>query len=1125
VRPRRLRVKGYTAFVEEADVDFDGLDLFAITGPTGAGKTSLLQAMAIALYGRAPKLGDDLRQLISPSAEQARFYFEFRAHGRSYRIVRVLFRTRPTTVALEAEDDGGVWQPLTRGVREANARVEQILGLDFDSFTKVVLLPQNEFDAFLRGKPEERRSILTRLLSLEIYGRIQQRANQVATDARATAEVLSGLLERDYMDATPERLAEVKEARGMAQSAVEIATARLGALERAAGAAVEARHRRLAHRAASDAVTAHERDLMAAREEHGAAAGAFATIDREVHAIAGRLASISYDPDRHLLLERAAERGTRLAEVIAGLGRLDDDDASGRARTVELVHRFDACGRAVAEAERALGVAEEAEHKGRADLSEGQRRFGTRATIAALIERERRYRADCDQEGEAGRALQALAAREAELATTRADVTARHATERTRLAEAQRAAEDSQRVLDACRAMQVKAAALGERLASARGRATRARAQIEKAQTEAERRRAALVETEAVCHGAQEIARTAEGDLRHLEQAHAAHALRETLAIGQRCPVCEAKVRKVPAVQAVDDLGAARRSLAEARRRLAEAQSEGQCAAAGMAVADEALRASAAASEEARSETERLAAELDGMLPADLRGDERGAEVLQGRLDAASANRDASEREVEAGRRRVADLDAAIAGIDGELRALPAQIEERRRAAASIRRGCEETERLLASHLGGPPGPETAGTLVAMDASLREAEEALAAATAGTQASREALRAAQAASARAAGDAETEAQRARMREDERVRLARERDEIQRALREIVPGRADAVTAIGTELRALARARARRETVSQELAARQQERDRMDRQVTEGSARLGALERQRDEHHQREGVTRAAMDAAVADLAARLAAAGLTVAEAGLARAAVRLAAGEGGLAPAGDGDERDELPSMVQRAKDERDEAVSRSAELGVEEQTLAEKIGRAAECREQRDAARTRGEVSRELGQLLGANNLQTYVLADAMRVLVEDGSLHLQRLSDGRYRLQAEDLDFHVVDAWNGDAVRSVKTLSGGETFLTSLALALALAERLADLAAGAHGHEALESLFVDEGFGALDTEETLETVVQAIEALQANDRLVGIVTHLTPLAERMPAQIKVRKAPEGSRVEMVK
>ena len=279
MRPRRLRVKGYTAFLEEAEVDFDGLDLFAITGPTGAGKTSLLQAMTIALYGRAPKLGDDLRQLISPLAEQARFYFEFQAHGRSYRITRVMFRNRPTAVAFEAQGDDGIWQTLTRGVREANARVEQILGLDFDSFTKVVLLPQNEFDAFLRGKPEERRSILTRLLSLEIYGRIQQRANQVAAEARTQAELLTGLLERDYADATPAHLAAVKEARVSAETAVATGTERLGACEHAVGVAFEARQRRLAHDTAREDRAASERALGTARDEHKVAADALAVVE------------------------------------------------------------------------------------------------------------------------------------------------------------------------------------------------------------------------------------------------------------------------------------------------------------------------------------------------------------------------------------------------------------------------------------------------------------------------------------------------------------------------------------------------------------------------------------------------------------------------------------------------------------------------------------------------------------------------------------------------------------------------------------------------------------------------------------------------------------------------------
>ena len=494
MRPRRLRVKGYTAFVEEAEVDFDGLDLFAITGPTGAGKTSLLQAMTIALYGRAPKLGDDLRQLISPSVERAQFFFEFSAHSRCYRITRVMFRARPTAVALEAQGDDGEWQTLTRGVREANARVEQILGLDFDSFTKVVLLPQNEFDAFLRGKPEERRSILTRLLSLEIYGRIQQRANQVASEARTQAEVLTGLLERDYADATPEHLDEVKEAGVAALGTVETVSARLEAIERAVAVASGVRQRRLAHRAASGDLAAHERTLAAAREEHETSAGALARVDRDVRIIADRLAAIAYDADRHLLLAGAAERTTRLREVVAALVRLDGDDAAGRAQVEELAHKRGVLGQAAAKAERALALSEETERGARSDLQEQQRRFGTRATIAGLVERERRYRVDREQEKDIERAVQTLVAHEAELATTRAGLTVRHETEQAHLEEARSAAAEQQRIFEAYRAMQGQATALGDRLTSARDRAARAHAATEQARAEAARRRHILAD-------------------------------------------------------------------------------------------------------------------------------------------------------------------------------------------------------------------------------------------------------------------------------------------------------------------------------------------------------------------------------------------------------------------------------------------------------------------------------------------------------------------------------------------------------------------------------------------------------------------------------------------------------
>ena len=150
-------------------------------------------------------------------------------------------------------------------------------------------------------------------------------------------------------------------------------------------------------------------------------------------------------------------------------------------------------------------------------------------------------------------------------------------------------------------------------------------------------------------------------------------------------------------------------------------------------------------------------------------------------------------------------------------------------------------------------------------------------------------------------------------------------------------------------------------------------------------------------------------------------------------------------------------------------------------------------------------------------------WIQEEALGRLAEDGSRHLAMLSQGRYALRlgsgdaAEgaraEQDFFVVDHWNADGVRSVKTLSGGETFLASLALALALAESLARLSAGGRAVQALDSLFLDEGFGTLDGG-TLDTVVSALDALHGGQRLVGVVTHVRELAERMPARLEVRR-----------
>ena len=1104
MRPRRLRVKGYTAFVEEVDLDFDGLDLFAITGPTGAGKTSLLQAMTIALYGRAPKLADDLRQLISPMAEQSHFHFEFQAHGCVYRIVRVMSRSRPTTVALEAQGDDGGWTPLARGVREANARVEQILGLDFDSFTKVVLLPQNEFDAFLRGKPEERRSILTRLLSLEIYGRIQQRANQVSAEARTRADVLTGLLERDYADATQEDLDALAETRATAEAAASTSTVRLAALEGAAAAALEVRQRRAHQGAASAGLALHERALVEAHRGHTAAAAVLADAERAVHAHAERLAAIPYDADRHLQLAGATTQAARLNAVIGALADLDAAEAAGRDSIAGLTRHHDETVDTVAGAEQALGAAGDAERRRRADREEQGRHFGDRSTIAGLIEREKQYRDDRGREKDVQRALERLTAREAELSAECQDIGPRHRDAREHVLAARRTREESERNLEALRTLQGTATGIADRLAELSARAERSGVEAERAKSDAERRHADFASAEAARQAAEALLRAAEDEVHRLDRAHAAHALRGSLVVGESCPVCLATVAGLPAGEQVADLDDARRGLEHAREQLDRARRREQGASTNLATADEAHRASVRSWEEARSERDRLAAELREALLPELRDDPLWPEILESRVEAAAGDRTLAGGAFEAAQRRLAEIEADLARIAGELETLPARIDEQRLVLLALRGRCDETEQLLAALLGRPPGADSAAELAAIDARLREADEALVSAAAAVQQARDRMRDAQALATGAARDLDAEIERARRRGREHAQLIREHDDIHGALEKIMPGCADIGPAIATALAELVDARTRREAIARELETSRRDRDRAERAVDAAAVRIAGLGRQLEDLRQREQAARDAMDAAVAALTERM-----------MAIEPV----------PIVEGDEHDQLTAAVRRARDDRDAAVRRSATLAAEEQALAEKVGRAGECRDQREGERSRAEVARELGLLLGANNLQTYVLADAMRVLVEDGSLHLQRLSDGRYRLQAEDLDFHVVDAWNGDAVRSVKTLSGGETFLTSLALALALAERLADLAAGAHGHEALESLFIDDGFGALDAEETLETVIQAIEALQAHDRLVGIVTHLTPLAERMPAQIRVRKAPEGSRVEIVR
>jgi transcriptional regulator GlxA family with amidase domain len=116
-------------------------------------------------------------------------------------------------------------------------------------------------------------------------------------------------------------------------------------------------------------------------------------------------------------------------------------------------------------------------------------------------------------------------------------------------------------------------------------------------------------------------------------------------------------------------------------------------------------------------------------------------------------------------------------------------------------------------------------------------------------------------------------------------------------------------------------------------------------------------------------------------------------------------------------------------------------------------------------------------------------------------------------------ENGSLHVIDHNDADSWRPVKTLSGGETFQASLSLALALSSQLGALAAA--GATRLDSIFLDEGFGALD-EATLDTVASMLENLAASgNRMVGVITHVATLAERVPVRFLVSRDPAGSHI----
>jgi exonuclease SbcC len=1115
MRPVLLDMHGFAAFREPTIVDFTGAEYFALVGPTGSGKSTVIDAMTFALYGSVPRW-DDRRTVslaLSPTANRGTVRLLFDVGAARYVAARELRRAASGTVTVRNARLERLIDPTALGGVDDDTEVlahdsavskavEELLGLPFEQFCICVVLPQGDFAQFLHAKPADRQRTLTRILGLQMYETMAKEAGNEAKLAAQRAELLGEQL-ADYADAT--------------QAAASQAEERVAALSALVDRVVEAQP-------------------------------ALVTADTEV-------ASAEKAVQR-LAAERAALAELRAPEGLADLARQARDAAAGLAEARARTASAEAADTAARE-RLAAAPAREPLRQLRRDHAE---LVALRERYPALREawteaRRRTEAASAAAEAAANELEQARAGRDEAAATVerlRADA-GRLADERTRLA--------APRVPDGVAELDARRRAAGEALAHARRELADAeaadaaardalavgpdRARLEQARrdhaalAEAEdAHRAALARHEAAAARATE----ADAELAHAEwelaQAHAARdavaradlvgALRPGLTPHEPCPVCEQPVHTLPPPIETTDLHAADAAVerAAARRDQAAGEQRASAEAGHRAVAEltalssriGALRGALAGAPASATEVDALLRESDWLTAQARTADERSRRARQERDRAEATDAEAARRLASAGAELRAARDPLVAlgapAFDGAephdlVSSWRALVDWARQAAAERAEWLTEARRAVAD----------------AERAHAEAEQALRTAAARAeqrhQARTEAIRAEQ--------DAQGELTRAQRRRDElsealadapsdaevarRLAALDELDEQARAADAALRSARSALREAATDAVEVA---GRVDRGWRDLRAARDPLVGLGAPVLEGPADTDDPDLDAADNDDPDGPG----DHLVASWRTLTSWArrgvddrdqSLRVAEAELARA--RGNRDELRRALVADLEAHQIVLSAGQpvhtAAPPAASTALERARALAAR---LEERRAMAARLAADRAQAEQAHQVARMLASLLRSDAFPRWLVASALDALVADASRNLAELSGGQFELAHEDGEFLVVDHADADARRPVKTLSGGETFQASLALALALSEQLSTLAAA--GAARLDSIFLDEGFGTLD-EANLEIVAGTLENLASlGDRMVGVITHVPALAERVPVRYAVSR-----------
>lgn len=1191
--------------------------LFAITGPTGAGKSTILDALCLALFDTMPRLPDgqgvmlgregeadairstDVRAVLRRGAGSGWAEVDFVGiDGAAYRArwevrragMKARGRLQKQDMSLSSLDGA---RRFGDGKTSVLAEIVARLGLSFDQFRRSVLLAQGDFATFLKAPARDRSTLLELLTGTEIYSRISVIAYERCAAEQRKLDTLQA--QRGAISVLPDE---------------ERATLEAEAAEALAG--VQAGERTL--EAARAAVAWHERDAQLASAERNATANAEAVEARwesaaprrqEVAAVRDALplrgpiaaadgAAADAAEARAALVaaEQAAETGRRVVEqatVRHAQARRSAEEATARQQQTEpaleratgldgqvatLAGEHAAAGTELEEAAR-RAAALEAEHRGlddglraaRAETASLADWLATQAALAPVAAEWARWAAAITRFGEA----QSAAGTAEAAIRTRKDEADRHEAElfereeahgRTRnaldTAEAAVAALHAEPVL-ALEELSRRRTGLGRRrdrltglaqLAAAMARLDRERATLETERArclstaEAEGIRAAAVRADIDRH--QAALDEAEAALRrlHLAAREDVRDLRAQLVDGDPCPVCGAEHHPWAdtggtlsrlAGEQEQRVAALRADLTARNTALGAHEAAAKAAHAHAAVADDRLRALAGEREEAATRWTADAAGLDLPPQPDAAGVEALLAAVSADLDdVAAAERRALDHKarLDEATRTCRDLTAAAASAAQAAEACRRQRDAARHAEALAVAERDRADRHAADllrELGEPfaalPGWEAA--LRADPPAFREAHAAQVAA----------FHDAQAAQARKAREAEELAGRTAAKAAERD-AARQTEQ---AARRRAEGLADRLAALRAERaglldgrpvaevkRDLAETRAAAEKLLEHAIAE------MQNAVTRLSAAQQEVLSRTDAAARCDG--RAA--SAAADLAAVAAARGLDVAEARrrLTRGDDWLAGEEKALAALEEA-RRDAAVLLAERrrlraehrasgtaersadeARDEAADAARRLDETRGRHATLQGRLNADAENRARLAAMAAEWEAQRavhalwsSLNGLIGSasgQKLRNFAQSLSLDMLLGLANRYLEDLAR-RYRLErvpGADLEIQVIDREMGDELRGVHSLSGGEMFLVSLALALGLSSMAGGTAAGGIG-----TLFIDEGFGTLDPD-SLDVALSCLEALQASGRQVGVISHVPAMVERIGVQVRV-------------